>query len=398
MTPARLVLTPIELASGFVCGTIPTSAGASNGSAKTPVAALEDELRPALLRPPCVVAFSGGRDSAAVLAAAVGLARREGLDPPIPATNRFPTVSTTNEAEWQERVVATLGIEDWVKIEHDDELDCVGPIARRLLMRHGLLWPFNAHFLAPLLDVARTGSLLTGLGGDELLGETRWARAATILAGRQRPELRDVRRVALALAPRRVRRRVLASRVDVDLSWLRPDALADVRRSWVEDSASEPFRWSARVRWLGERRYLFVGAASLALLGRDEDVRIRHPLMGPAFVEALAALRSRDRFFTRTDAMRALFAGLLPDDVLARTSKASFDGAFFNRHSRVLVDEWDGSGIDETLVDRNELMRVWRSRTPDARTLLLLQSVWLSQARADVGATSRVGETVSAFG
>ena len=70
-----------------------------------PSAALERAVLPALLRPPCVVSFSGGRDSSLVLAAAVAVARSEGLAAPIPITVRFPASAESDEQEWQERVV-----------------------------------------------------------------------------------------------------------------------------------------------------------------------------------------------------------------------------------------------------------------------------------------------------
>ena len=56
----------------------------------SPRAALEAVVLRALLRPPCLVSFSGGRDSSLVLAIASDVARRHGLPLPVPATNRFP--------------------------------------------------------------------------------------------------------------------------------------------------------------------------------------------------------------------------------------------------------------------------------------------------------------------
>ena len=55
-------------------------------------------------------------------------------------------------------------------LARDHELDAVGPYAQRMLRGHGLVGPFNAHFHLPLIDAARGGSLLTGIGGDELHG------------------------------------------------------------------------------------------------------------------------------------------------------------------------------------------------------------------------------------
>src|SRR5687767_6252 len=78
------------------------------GDVPLPVTALQDVLVPALRRPPCVVAFSGGRDSALVLAGAVAAARREGLDEPIAVSVRFPNAPDADESHWQERVVRYL--------------------------------------------------------------------------------------------------------------------------------------------------------------------------------------------------------------------------------------------------------------------------------------------------
>ena len=190
--PSPFMFSPAELASGLVFGTTGPGPAVPSDVPADPLVALESAMLPALLRGPCVVSFSGGRDSSAVLAAATALARREGLPLPVPATNVFRSARWAGESEWQERVVAHLGLDDSVRLELRDELDCVGPIARSIAERHGLLWPFNVHFHWPLLDVARGGSLLTGIGGDELLGTSRWARAAAVLSRSVRPVPRDL--------------------------------------------------------------------------------------------------------------------------------------------------------------------------------------------------------------
>ena len=102
-----------------------------------------------------MVSFSGGRDSSAVLAGAVNLARREGLPPPIPVTNVFPDVREADEHQWQQHVVRHLGLTEWVRLEHTDEAHLLGPYAQRVMLRHGLAWPFNVHFHLPLLDAAQ---------------------------------------------------------------------------------------------------------------------------------------------------------------------------------------------------------------------------------------------------
>jgi asparagine synthetase B (glutamine-hydrolysing) len=375
-------LSPLEVASGLVFGHERESRGREHPSdpREAPVAALERAILPALLHSPCLVSFSGGRDSSAVLAVAAQLARREGLPLPIPATNRFSEVTASDESTWQERVVAHVGVQDWIKLDFADELDSVGPVARRVLRRHGLLWPFNTHFHLPLLEAARGGSLLTGVGGDEVLGDSRWERARSVLMGEVPPVPRDVLRVGFAVSPRRVRSRVLRRRVLAAFPWLRENARRAVTAAWAAEAAGEPMRWQARFRWWRGLRYIRVGMSSLALLAADEDVRIVHPLADAGFSAALGRLPPELRFPDRDGAMQLLFADVLPKEVLVRTTKASFDGAFFNRYSRGLIESWEGEAVNDELVDTAMLRTLWTSLEPDARSFTLLQAVWLARA------------------
>ena len=264
-------LSPLELASGLVFGTAPRPAPAPENVPKDPLTAFAEALLPTLTRGPCFVSFSGGRDSSAVLAAAASAARREGLPLPVPVTNVFPDATRSSEAEWQELIVGHLGLEDWIRLELRDELDCVGPLAKGILERHGLLWPFNAHFHAPLLEVAQGGTLLTGIGGDELFGTSHWARAAAVLSGATRPSPRDVARALVALAPYPARRAVVRRRYpgDSHLAWLTDRANRELRRRSADDLASEPLRWSDRWRWWYERRETEIGSRSLELIAKD---------------------------------------------------------------------------------------------------------------------------------
>jgi hypothetical protein len=93
-----VTLASLEVATGIVLGV--DTPLVDEGPRRTPAEAIEAVLRPALERAPCLVSFSGGRDSSAVLASATDLARREGLPLPIPATNRFPDAPGSDEAVW----------------------------------------------------------------------------------------------------------------------------------------------------------------------------------------------------------------------------------------------------------------------------------------------------------
>jgi asparagine synthase (glutamine-hydrolysing) len=376
-------LTPLEVASGLVfgLGEAPPRRRRSI-AAPGPVGALEDAIREALRRPPCLVSFSGGRDSSAVLALAASVARREGLPLPIPATNRFPAVAEADETEWQEQVVAHLGLAEWARVEHESELDAVGPVAAAVLRRHGLLWPFNAHFHVPLLELAHGGSLLTGIGGDELLSTRPWGDAVALLRSSRLPRPRGLLHVGFELAPDPLRRRVLRSRLPLAYPWLRAHAVRELSDAWAAQRAGEPLRWRAHVRWVERLRYLHVGTAALDLLAGDAEVAIAHPFLDERFAAALAALPRRLRCRTRTDAMRSLVGGLLPGEVLGRASKSSFDAAFWGEPARAFAAAWDGSGVDTELVDPDALRAEWLSEAPDPRSFTLAQAVWLGLDRS----------------
>jgi asparagine synthase (glutamine-hydrolysing) len=374
--------TPLEVASGLVLGTAP--AGDMRGRPLRPVEALEAVIRPALLRGPCLVSFSGGRDSSAVLAVAAALARRERLPAPIPVTNRFSS-ALAEETSWQERVVSHLRLDDWIRVGHDGELDCVGPVATAALRRHGLLWPFNAYFHVPLLREARGGSLLTGLGGDEMLEGSAWTYVRAALRSLRR---RDAVDAAFVLSPRAARVAIARRQLRGGLPWLRDAARREVLSALARDAASAPRRWSAGLAWRRRLRYLAVASSSLGVLAEDEDVAIAHPFLAPDLVQALA---DDGPYTDRTHTMRSLFGGLLPDDVLARGTKACFDEAFWNADARAFAAAWDGQGVDAAVVDVERLRDGWLSARPDARSFLLAQAAWLAADRRSVTTSSGEG-------
>jgi asparagine synthase (glutamine-hydrolysing) len=379
-----VVRSPFELSrTEIACGLVLGREEAAHPTVKAdrggpdPLTALEGAVLPALLRPPCLVSFSGGRDSSAVLAVATAVARREGLPEPVPATNVFAPNLPASETRWQELVLRHLALEDWARVEIHDDLECVGPVAMTVLRRHGLLWPFNAHFHWPLLELARGGSLLTGVGGDELLGSSRWARADAVLSGSVRPVPKDLARVGLAASPRLVRALVLRRRLSASWPWLSAPALADCRGALAAEAAREPLRWSRRWHWWRGRRQTRIGLRSLALLAADHDVEISHPLTDEPFAVAVGRFASGRRIFDRTALVRALFGDLVPEEALMRQSKASFDEVFWGNRCRRsvapainLLRDWDE-------LDVEGLAAVWADPIPDSHTYLLLQAALL---------------------
>jgi Asparagine synthase len=372
-------LSPLEIATGMVFGTrageLPESTGV------TPLQAMEEAILPALLREPCLVSFSGGRDSSAVLAVATALARREGLALPVPASNLFPAQRETDETRWQERMVRHLDLEDWVRIEHTTELDAVGPYACRLLAQHGLLWPFNVYFHCPLLQVAAGGSLLTGVGGDELFGAATRDRLSVVMARQARPEARDLLHLGFGAMPRFVRRAVLARRVEAVLPWLRPAAQQRLLYVLADAEARIPRRLKGRMTWTRMSRYLDVGTAALAMAAEDEDVRIVHPLLATPLWAEVGRVASPVGFSGRTEGMRRIFGALLPDEICARAGKARFDGAMWTDIARAHARSWDGGGVPPDAVDERALAAHWRTDRPMANSFTLLQASWLSSVQ-----------------
>ena len=380
--PGFVRISAFEFAAGWVpgyasdaplgAGDVPPPAG--------PVQVLERLLLEALLEPPCIIGFSGGRDSSALLAVAMQVARREGLDLPVPVTKIYPDVPATDESSWQELVIRWLGVDDWVRHEYHDELDLLGPAATASLRQHGLLWPGSAHNRAPTLEVARGGCYVDGEGGDEILGEFRIAPVKHLVS-RTRPIDRRARRDAIyALAPARLRRGVAARQVERwnDRAWLRPEVAEWYAATSVEDILGAALPYPKAVRQTATRRAVRVAMANLDGVGRSLGVRYVHPFYAPDFLRALGAFGGHLGFVSRTATMRALFADLLPDEVNARDGKVYFNNAFIHGHSRAFLERWDGTGLDTDLIDVDALRDVWHQPTIHSGTFQLMQAAWLA--------------------
>lgn len=377
-------MAPVDVARGWVTGFLPPGNSAlpsePPGESTGPMEALERCLREALLRPPCVVAFSGGRDSSVLLAVAVRVARREGLPLPVPVTRRHPGVESANEDDWQELVIRHLGVSEWVRHEVGDEVDLLGPMATASLQRHGVLWPVTTHVAEHLLRVACGGVVVTGEGGDEVFGPRR---VTAVPAALRRPGRSAVVAVAQAMAPRVVRRRWLAARLQRGLvaPWLRAEARRDFVADIARDDAGEPLHWAGSIARHRRARFLVEGMHTKALLAAERDVVYVCPFADPGFLAAAGRMGGATGLGTRTQALRRLFADVLPDAMLARETKASFNAALFGRHSRAFVTAWDGSGVDTDLVDADGLAQVWAGDHPHAMSLPLLQSAFLAGQR-----------------
>jgi hypothetical protein len=369
---------PLEIASGTMLGrevgVAPLPKVAPAGTRR----ALERAVARALARPPCVVSFSGGRDSSAILALATAVARRHGFADPIPATLVCPNDPATDETDWQNQVVDHLGLGDWERVTIDDELDIVGPVALDVLGRHGLLFPANAFVHVPLLHLAAGGSLLSGAGGDEVL-DSPALPLLRALRGYERPSRAAILTSIRELGPGAARR--VGALAVAGQPWLKPGASAEAARRAGEAINALGVRWDTALRrWTADRYYLAI-AASLACIGRDDDVEVISPFLDPDVMAALASDGGWAGFVDRADALARFVGDLLPRAILERTSKALFTRALRSEATTMLVGEWNGEGVDSSLVDVEQLRTVWQSEAPDARASLLLQQVALARTR-----------------
>ncbi|WP_320064766.1 asparagine synthase-related protein [Micromonospora sp. RTGN7] len=353
-----------DVAGGIVLGLDPAApppAGVADpAGTPAPMVALERAVLPALRRPPCLVSFSGGVDSSLVLAIAVRVARREGLPDPVPVTWRFTGAPRAEESQWQDRVIAELGLGGgWEILRAGEDLDLVGPVARRLLTRYGQVHPPNRHLHLPIAELARGGALLTGVGGDQILAG--WRRRPGSLRAR--------------LGRLRARWR---HREPDPFPWLRPEAARELRRAFGAEQRAEPRRLAGRIAWHLRRRDLTMTRASLAVVSVDLDVLAVTPLLDDGFAAALAAHPGRLRSPSRRELLADIVDPQLPPLVVAPRRKATFDEVFFRAATREFVRSWDGTGVDESLVDVEALRREWSRWPVNPRTGALVQHVWLA--------------------
>lgn len=369
---------PLEVAGGWLHGVDPHPMP-RNAIRDSPRQVLDRILVTMLSRPSCGVAFSGGRDSSILLAATTEVARREGLPPPVAITLAYPGIPEAEESSWQERVLDHLGVQERVRIEVGDEHDPLGPVASPLLRRHGAMWPPN---LAPtwrLMDQVRGGALIIGECGDEVFGVGRITPLRWLCASRGRPGRALVRAAALAVAPRAVRRRaVLRSPRRYYRSWLRAHVRSLLEIRDAEDEAGLPMHAGRNLWRYAQRRAVRRSLDTHRFLGREIGVDYVAPFGEPEFVSAVGRVAGRWGWTSRTEAMTRLFGDLLPDDVLHRTSKASFERAVFTERSREFARHWTGDGVDGSLVDPQLLQEMWSGDRPDGGTMALMQQAWLA--------------------
>jgi asparagine synthetase B (glutamine-hydrolysing) len=343
----------------------------------TPRAALEDAVLAAMRRPPCVVAFSGGRDSSALLAVASRVAAANGLDPPAAVSFAFPGTSV-DETRWQRMVVERLGIESWERIEVRDELDFIGPIATSVLSRHGLLFPPHAHLFAPVLERADGGTVLSGIGGDEVFDRWRYEQLMEVLRRQRAPRPGDLRQAVACVAPEAIRRRLIERHTRQPMSWLTPEATRRARADRARSVASAPRKYDRGLSWLAGRRNVATAIRGIERIARGAGARVAYPFLDDRFMAAVARDGGVTGFGGRDGAWPRMFGDALPEQLVRRPDKATFDAVYFAGPCNDFADRWGGEGAPAGIVDPEGLRAIWRQPFHRLRTGLLVQALWLA--------------------
>lgn len=397
---------PLEIAAGFMLADLPSVARSSqyvDGERLPARQALEQVVLSAVARSPCVVDFSGGRDSSLILATATDVARREGLPLPVPFTRRFPREPMAEESDWQELVIKHLRLPEWERAELTDELDLIGQRAQRVLRHYGLLLPAPMYHWTLSFELAKGGSHLTGEGGDELFARYRARTALTSLRSpRKLHHWREMTSFLSDVAPPRartwwLRRSYLSTSPLPSRPWMKPDAYRRLCERYAAQEGTEPFSWRRALHWQLSHRNLIAMQHNGKIIASDYDVLHSDPFLDRRFVSALARSANMFGFVDRTQAMTFLAGDLLPASLLSRRSKGRFNRAYFTEVSRAYADSWDGAGVNPELVDAEVLKREWSKPIPSAPSSAVLQAAWMAEHKVPLAGTGS-SETISHIG
>jgi len=220
---------------------------------------------------------------------------------------------------------------------------------------------------------------VTGNAGDEVLGGHRAGVLRAVVRRRGRGlTAADWRHAVACAAPSPVRNRLGHPAVE-DANWLRPAARRVGLVETMQREAARPLRWDRSV-WAAALalRAVMIGNRTRERIVADCDSELVEPVRTPGFLTSYAAFGGRWGGLGRAAGTRLLAAGLLLDAVIDRRQKAYFNASRFGSLSRAFGRDWDGRGVDETLVNSVALRAAWLADVPSAATAMLLQQAWLA--------------------
>jgi hypothetical protein len=322
------------------------------------------------------VCFSGGRDSSAVLALAVNVARRRGDPLPIPVTLRFPNHPESDESQWQDMVIEHLELGEWIVIERPDA-DVLDPTIALLLQEHGLFYPSQIGSYLPIVAAAADGVVLTGEGGDESFGGWQFRPVAHPFAWGPLSAAKSGAVATITHGPAALKR--WYRRRSRPHPWL-TDAGRNAVDSALDTAAeTEPIAWRRYLAWAFARRSWHLAQHTLDTVGHTSGCSVAHPLSEPTLLAALSSAWSWRGPADRTDVMEAVVGDLLPHEVIERDDKAVLAAVFIGARSRAFIEQWDGTGVDQEWVDTRALRDVWARKYPFAGSFNLLHQAWLAK-------------------
>jgi asparagine synthase (glutamine-hydrolysing) len=221
------------------------------------------------------------------------------------------------------------------------------------------------------------GALVTGTGGDEILSPYGFRRRRFRDIARVRPRRRAARSAAYNALPAGARHRIDRRRTPAPaVPWLRPEGERLLARAWWDSFTFEP-TWRRGLLGMLDSRGYEVTRAVIGTFVRDEGVALFEPFYEPEFVRAFAEFSPRMGFATRDAALESLFRELLPPRVLHRGTKAVFNEVLTGPRVREFAHTWDGTGLDDRIVDPEILRATWSEPAPDVRSIPSLHHAWL---------------------
>jgi asparagine synthase (glutamine-hydrolysing) len=377
------IFSDVELAVGLIggfdaeaCDLYPRGLRRGDAS-EAPSAALLRTIR-ACMRPTTFVEFSGGVDSSLVLCAAARVARETGSELPVPVTLRFPGYDETDERWYQAAVIEALGLRDWIVLEDVAHVDYLSAESQRELRAGGLAVSPRLHGRVWWLErlTAGDGALLSGEGGDEVLGPAPLAplyRAGRSLVTRTNvgPNLRVAGRWARAQTGPWDRR------IGFEFpEYLTPMGLERAVALLGEVRGQRSFRVASALERHRTSRSMSLMLSQLEEQSARFGLSYSAPLLDHGFMHRLSAIPDR-HFLGRSYLLEKYFADLVPEVVLRRRTKAYFRGVCFGEQSLAFAARWNGEGVPTDLVDSTRLRACWQG-AHDARSSLLLQAAWLA--------------------
>ncbi len=164
--------------------------------------------------------------------------------------------------------------------------------------------------------------------------------------------------------------------------WITPALKERVRELELIDRSRFPIRHDRQVALAWADRHFRVARHALERLAVDTGTRVLHPFVDRSVMADFARYWGAEWPMTRDRSLEPIVGDLLPREVLTRQSKADFARAFITpSYGQPWLAEWDGDGVDESLVDLDVLRLAWSLEYPHFGTLPLLQRAWLHSPR-----------------